>query len=68
MLPLGCNMATYVADSMLKVNRNYNYVCQRYDPSMNESSVFKMWYNNIHDVERADAIVLDDLRKNIIFN
>ncbi len=42
-------------------NRNYNYVCQRYCPSMTESSVFKMWYDCISDVERAGVSVLDDL-------
>ncbi len=38
---------------------NYNCVCQRYGPCMNESSVFKMWYDSIGDVERADVSVLD---------
>ncbi len=28
---------------------------------MDESSVFKMWYNNISDVERADVSELDDV-------
>ncbi len=32
-----------------------------YDPSMNESSVFKVWYDSISDVERADVSVLDDV-------
>ncbi len=36
-------------------NRNYNYVCQGYGPSMNESSVFKMWYDRLVDAERADV-------------
>ncbi len=42
-------------------NRNYNYVCQMYGPTINESSVFKVWYDSISDVERADVSVLDDL-------
>ncbi len=25
------------------INRNYNYVCQMYGPSINESSVVKVW-------------------------
>ncbi len=28
---------------------------------MNESSVFKMWYDNIGDVQRANVSVLDDV-------
>ncbi len=28
---------------------------------MNECNVFKMWYDSISHVERADVIVLDDL-------
>ncbi len=28
---------------------------------MNESSVFKMWFDSIDDVERADVSVLDDV-------
>ncbi len=41
-------------------NRNYNYECQMYSSSTNESSVFKVWYDSICDVERADVSVLDD--------
>ncbi len=32
-----------------------------YDSSINESSVFKVWYDSISDVERADENVLDDV-------
>ncbi len=32
-----------------------------YGLNMHESSVFKMWYDNIGDVERADVVVLDDV-------
>ncbi len=32
-----------------------------YGSSINESSVFKMWYDSISDVERADVSVLDDV-------
>ncbi len=42
-------------------NRNNNYVCQMYGSSINESSVFKVWYDSISDVERADLSVLDDV-------
>ncbi len=42
-------------------NRNNNYVCQMYGSSINESSVFKVWYHSISDVERADVSVLDDV-------
>ena len=42
-------------------NRNYRYVCQRYNPNMNENSVHKMWHDSIGDVERADVSVLDDV-------
>ncbi len=42
-------------------NRNYNYACQRYGHSMNESSVFKMWCDGISDIERADISVMDDV-------
>ncbi len=38
-------------------NNNYNYVFQRYGPCINESSVFKMWYDSISDAERADVSV-----------
>ncbi len=31
-----------------------------YGSSINESSVFKVWYDSIADVERADVSVLDD--------
>ncbi len=41
-------------------NRNNNYVCQMYGSSINASSVFKVWYDSISDVERADVSVLDD--------
>ncbi len=30
-----------------------------YDSSINESTVFKVWYDSISDVERADVSVLD---------
>ncbi len=40
-------------------NRNNNYVCQMYGSSINQSSVFKVWYDSISDVERADISVLD---------
>ncbi len=43
------------------LNRNYNYVNQRYGPSMNESSVIKMCYDSINDVEGAHVCVLDDI-------
>ncbi len=42
-------------------NRNFNYVCKIDHPSINESSVFKVWYDSISDVERADVSVLDDV-------
>ncbi len=42
-------------------NRNNNYVCQMYGSSINESSVFKVWYDSISDAERADVSVLDDV-------
>ncbi len=42
-------------------NRNNNYVCQVYGSSINESSVFKMWYDSIYHVERADVSVFDDV-------
>ncbi len=42
-------------------NRNNNYVCQMNGSSINESSVFKVWYDSISDVERADVNVLDDV-------
>ncbi len=42
-------------------NRKYNYVYQKYGQSMNESSVIKMWYDSIDDVECADVSVLDDV-------
>ncbi len=42
-------------------NRNNNYVCQMYSSSINESSVFKVWYDSISDVERAEVSVLDDV-------
>ncbi len=42
-------------------NRNNNYVCQMYGSSINDSSVFKVWYDSISDVERADVSVLDDV-------
>ncbi len=44
-------------------NRNINYVCWMYGPNKNESSIFKMWYDSIFDVERerADVSVLDDV-------
>ncbi len=42
-------------------NRNNNYVCQMYGSNIKESSVFKMWYDSISDVERADVSVLDDV-------
>ncbi len=32
-----------------------------YGSSINESSVFKVWYDSISDVERADVSVLDDV-------
>ncbi len=32
-----------------------------YGQSINESSVFKVWYDSISDVERADVSVLDDI-------
>ncbi len=32
-----------------------------YGSSINESSVFKVWYDSISDVERADESVLDDV-------
>ncbi len=41
----------------LLLNRNYNYVCQRYGPSMDES----LWLYSISDVERAGVSVLDDV-------
>ncbi len=31
-----------------------------YGSSINESSVFKVWYDSISNVERADVSVLDD--------
>ncbi len=34
---------------------------QMYGSSINESSVFKVWYDSISDVERADVCVLDDV-------
>ncbi len=42
-------------------NRNNNYVCQMYGSSINESSIFEVWYDSISDVERADVSVLDDV-------
>ncbi len=30
-------------------------------PKINESAVFKVWYDSISDVERADVSVLDDV-------
>ncbi len=45
----------------LLYNRNNNYVCQMYGSSINESSVFKVWYDSISDVERADVSVLHDV-------
>ncbi len=39
--------------SLYTVNRNGNYVYQMYS----QSSVFKMWYDNIDDVERAGVHV-----------
>ncbi len=36
-------------------------MCQMYGSSINESSVFKVWYDSISDVERADVSVLDDV-------
>ncbi len=42
-------------------NRNNNCVCQMYGSSINESRVFKVWYDSISDVERADVSVLDDV-------
>ncbi len=42
-------------------NRNNNYACQMYGSSINESSIFKVWYDSISDVERADVSVLDDV-------
>ncbi len=36
-------------------------MCQIYGSSINESSVFKVWYDSISDVERADVSVLDDV-------
>ncbi len=39
----------------------FGYVCQRYCPSMNESSVFKIWYDSFGDVENAEVSVLDDV-------
>ncbi len=32
-----------------------------YGSSINESSVFNVWYDSISDVERADVSVLDDV-------
>ncbi len=43
------------------LNRNNNYVCQMYGSNINESSIFKVWYDSISDVERADVSVLDDV-------
>ncbi len=48
-------------NSWTTFNRNNNYVCQMYCSSINESSVFKVWYDSISDVERADVSVLDDV-------
>ncbi len=42
-------------------NRNNNYVGQMYGSSINESSVFKVCYDSISDVERDDVSVLDDV-------
>ncbi len=42
-------------------NRNNNYVCQIYGSSINESNIFKVSYDSISDVERADVSVLDDV-------
>ncbi len=42
-------------------NRNNNYVCQMYGSSINESSVYKVRYDSISDVERADVRMLDDV-------
>ncbi len=42
-------------------NRNNNYVCQMYGSCINESSIFRVWYDSISDVERADVSVLDDV-------
>ncbi len=39
------------------MHRKYNNVCQMYGSSINESSAFKVWYDNISDVERADVSV-----------
>ncbi len=30
-----------------------NYACHSHGPSMNESSVYEMWYNSISEVERC---------------
>ncbi len=32
-----------------------------YGSSINESNVFKVWYDSISDVERADVSLLDDI-------
>ncbi len=42
-------------------NRNNNYVCQMYGSSINESSIFKVWYDSISYVERTDVSVLDNI-------
>ncbi len=42
-------------------NKNNNYVCQMFGSSINESSIFKVWYDSISDVERANLSVLDDV-------
>ncbi len=42
-------------------NRNNNYVCQMYGSCINESSIFKVWYDSISDVERGDVSVLDNV-------
>ncbi len=47
------------------LNRNNNYVCQMYGSNINESSIFKVWYDSISDVERADVSVLDDVIINV---
>ncbi len=32
-----------------------------YGSSINENSIFKLWYDSVFDVERADVSVLDDV-------
>ncbi len=64
------NHSTYIIKSVASLsfdnpwssfNRNNNYVCQMYGSSINEISVFKVWYDSISDVKRADVSVLDDV-------